>query len=265
MTETHTSVATDPFGVFGVLVGSISTAQFKNINFGAANYFLKVETKPSASGAYAIISNGELQSSVYAKYANNGNPVGTVISFAGSGATVPAGYLICDGTEVLKTSYPALYAAIGGIWGENGANFNLPDMRGMFLRGFANVSDEDPDKGTRIARNPGGASGNKVGSFQDNQNQTHQHTGTTAGEGNHAHTYQDVFHSETAGTLPAGATSESNPGNLGANGSDADNVGFQKGRVTSGSGAHSHTITTNSSGGTESRPKNVYVLYLIKY
>jgi microcystin-dependent protein len=50
------------------------------------------------------------------------------------------GYLLCDGTAVSRTRYARLFARIGTTWGSgNGSTtFNLPDMRGAFLRGFDN-------------------------------------------------------------------------------------------------------------------------------
>lgn len=53
--------------------------------------------------------------------------------------TIPAGYLLCDGSEVSRTTYAALYAKISARVGPgNGTTtFNLPDLRGYFLRGLA--------------------------------------------------------------------------------------------------------------------------------
>lgn len=65
------------------------------------------------------------------------SPVGAVIFFAGSSA--PNGYLICDGSEVSRSTYPDLFTAIGTTYGSgNGTNtFNLPDMRQRFPLGKA--------------------------------------------------------------------------------------------------------------------------------
>lgn len=53
---------------------------------------------------------------------------------------VPTGYLACDGASYLRTTYPALnaYLAIGGyLYGSaDGTHFNVPDFRGVFLRGY---------------------------------------------------------------------------------------------------------------------------------
>lgn len=44
----------------------------------------------------------------------SGNPVGTIIAWSTS--TAPAGYLICDGSAVSRTTYAALFAVIGGLY-----------------------------------------------------------------------------------------------------------------------------------------------------
>jgi microcystin-dependent protein len=58
------------------------------------------------------------------------NPVGTPIMWcgAGTGATVPAGYLLCDGSAVSRTTYAALFAVIGTKYGagDGSTTFTLP-------------------------------------------------------------------------------------------------------------------------------------------
>lgn len=55
--------------------------------------------------------------------------VGAVIDFCGS--TIPAGYLTCDGAAVSRTTYTALFTAIGTTWGvgDGSTTFNLPDFQ----------------------------------------------------------------------------------------------------------------------------------------
>lgn len=60
------------------------------------------------------------------------------------GLTPPAGYLACDGSTVLRTAYPALFAAIGVSWntgGEAGTVFRLPDYRGRTIVGIGTHAD----------------------------------------------------------------------------------------------------------------------------
>jgi len=63
-------------------------------------------------------------------------PPGAIISFGASSA--PSGWLICDGTAVSRTTYAALFAVLGSTWGagDGSTTFNVPDLRGQFLRGF---------------------------------------------------------------------------------------------------------------------------------
>ena len=65
-------------------------------------------------------------------------PPGTIQWFAMQAP--PAGWLECDGRLLNKVSgsaiYAALWQAIGYTYGGSGDNFNLPDLRGQFLRGW---------------------------------------------------------------------------------------------------------------------------------
>ena len=63
-------------------------------------------------------------------------PSGAVMYFAGR--TAPAGWLKANGAAVSRTTYAALFAAIGTTYGagDGRSTFNLPDLRGEFLRGW---------------------------------------------------------------------------------------------------------------------------------
>lgn len=73
---------------------------------------------------------------VDAQIAARGVLTGEVKMWATS--TAPTGYLECDGTAVSRTTYAALFAVIGTVWGtgDGSTTFNLPDMRGEFPRGW---------------------------------------------------------------------------------------------------------------------------------
>lgn len=68
-------------------------------------------------------------------------PVGAVVEYGGS--TVPAGWLLCDGSAVSRATYAALFAAIATTFGAgNGSTtFNLPDLRGRLIAGAGNGND----------------------------------------------------------------------------------------------------------------------------
>lgn len=61
-------------------------------------------------------------------------PIGAVISYAGPPLDAQA-WLLCDGKAYPKGQYEQLYTRIGDTYGAEGDNFNVPDYRGMFLRG----------------------------------------------------------------------------------------------------------------------------------
>jgi microcystin-dependent protein len=68
-------------------------------------------------------------------------PAGCVAHFAMNSA--PAGWLAADGSAVSRTTYATLFAAIGTLYGAgvNSTTFNLPDLRGYFVRGAGANSD----------------------------------------------------------------------------------------------------------------------------
>ena len=74
-------------------------------------------------------------------------PSGAVLYF--SGRTAPAGWLKANGAAVSRTAYAALFAAIGTTYGagDGRSTFNLPDLRGEFLRGWDDGRGVDPGRG----------------------------------------------------------------------------------------------------------------------
>ena len=69
----------------------------------------------------------------------NATPPGTVISVAMS--TAPSGYLAADGSEVSRSTYAALFAAIGTTWGvgDGSTTFNLPNIVDRMVIGAGNL------------------------------------------------------------------------------------------------------------------------------
>lgn len=67
-----------------------------------------------------------------------GNPIGTVIDFAGS--IIPNGYLNCDGQSYPVSLHTALFNVIGYTWGGSGSNFNVPDLRRKTTMGSGGTS-----------------------------------------------------------------------------------------------------------------------------
>jgi len=112
------------------------------------------------------------------------NPIGEVIMYAGS--TAPYGYLVCNGAAVSRATYASLFTLVGTSFGQgNGTTtFNLPDLRGRFVRMVDGGAGLDPDAAGRTAMATGGATGNNIGSVQGDEFKAHTHeltTGTSIG------------------------------------------------------------------------------------
>jgi microcystin-dependent protein len=169
-------------------------------------------------------------------------PPGAVLPFAM--AVTPSGWLAANGAAVSRTLYPALFAAIGTLYGVGNGNttFNVPDLRGYFVRG----------SGKNLDNTESGAFGQKqAGDFD-----SHTHTGSSASAGAHTHSF----------TLTSGAgdTTQGLANGSGSS-SNAESGVTQAASTTGSAGAHTHTITIASTGGTETRPKNIALLYCIKF
>lgn len=256
-TEEH-SLTTDAFGVFTAIVGN-SSAQ-KKIDFSKLDftkkgviYTLKVEVKKTSGGSYTTISDAPLKAVPYARYAFNGVPVGSIVAFGGDKNNVPEGWLLCDGSSVSQTDYSQLYAMIGAAWGSTGSSFNLPDLRGRFLRGVNDGAGLDPNAGSRVAIKTGGNTGDNVGTVQDDGIESHNSTGSTTTTGNHNHTEQQTtvrgIDEEDDNYNPAAQTGANQPTAI----------------STGGTGSHNHSVSVSYSGLSETRPVNAGVFYIIKY
>jgi phage-related tail fiber protein len=114
--------------------------QWVVINQSAANNF-ELRIKNAADAAFVSIPRGETRT-VYSDgtkvfLSDTGSvPSGSVMMFAMS--TAPTGWLKANGAAVSRTTYAALFAAIGTTFGagDGATTFNVPELRGEFLRGW---------------------------------------------------------------------------------------------------------------------------------
>ncbi|WP_208441949.1 tail fiber protein [Bartonella raoultii] len=90
-------------------------------------------------------------------------PTGTIGIFGMQ--VLPSGWLLCDGKAYLRSDYPALYEAIRTRWGgsDSWTKFNVPDLRGVFLRGVDD--DREIDRWRSFA------------TFQNDSMRKHDHGG----------------------------------------------------------------------------------------
>jgi len=97
-------------------------------------------------------------------------PVGVIFPYAGSASSVPTGYLLCDGSEVLTSKYSTLFSIIGYTYKPASSligfgTFGLPDLRGRFPLGkddMNNGQEVPSSDGSGTLVNAGGGSANRV-------------------------------------------------------------------------------------------------------
>ena len=184
-----------------------------------------------------------------------GVPSGSVFCMAV--ATVPSGYLECNGAAVSRTTYSVLFAVIGTAYGTgNGSStFNLPDLRGEFVRGF------DNGKGTD--------SGRSIATSQSSQNAQHNHSMSVSGTTSNptptlTGDVRRISEGYRAQGTASGIFTKELDGNNNITGSSSTSpvAGF------SIDATHTHTFSasgnTGNQGGNESRPRNVAMMYVIK-
>lgn len=259
-------VNTNEFGLVSLNVGQgiVLSGVFAAINWHSGNFSMRIELSADGSSPYEQVGNPiPLLTVPYAFYANeagsvagdddgdptnelqtlslegealsisNGNtvtmpsgiPRGTILPFAGPASQIPEGYLLCDGQEYSTNIFPDLYVVIGNAWGGSpNLTFAVPDLRGQFLRGVDNTGMVDIDVNNR--QPSGSLSPNQVGSYQDDQFQTHRH---------------DVYVNNNATGGGSGIRGAGNSTDATANNK------------------------TSLEGGSETRPKNAYVNFMIKY
>jgi len=189
-------------------------------------------TLPSSDGSdgQMLKTNG---SGVLSFTSVQGVPSGAVFCLAVS--TVPSDYLECNGASVSRTVYAALFAVIGTTYGsDSGTTFNVPDLRGEFVRGW--------DHGRGID------SGRSINNPQSDQNKQHNHTATsTINDPGHIH--QVAYSNSDSGD---GVIEESGTGLSGYEPTESATTGITV------------ATTVANDGGSENRPRNIAMMYVIK-
>lgn len=171
-------------------------------------------------------------------------PAGTVSAYLGTSA--PAGWLLCNGSAVSRTTYATLYAVIGSRYGngDGSSTFNLPDFRGKFISGAADTAT---------------LSGTSAGA------NSHTHTNSsTGGSGGHSHSLTISASSGSAGshthTTNAQALTSGSGGSHNHGGATTANL---TGLTTSSTDiSHIHSVNppsdTTDSGGSHTHGAGTY-------
>lgn len=223
LTEAQLDAANDSIETF-VNVTGLGSDNIQDNSIGAAEIQTSAitEVKIAADAvttnkiADATITEAKLVAAVIAKLL----PPATVTSYGGD--TAPTGWLLCDGTAVSRITYSALFAVVGTRFGtgDTTTTFNLPDLRGRFVRGYDGSAGRDPDSAGRTAMNTGGATGNNVGSVQAYATGDHQHSqgaGTGGNLGIPGATGGSTPFTLTTGISVGNTSTETRPVNAGLN------------------------------------------------
>ena len=168
-------------GLSQVLLRSGVAPLLGNLNF---NSYRGINLQPGVDATDAA-TLGQVSSAM---------PVGGIIDYAGS--TAPSGWMFCYGQAVSRTTYAALFTAIGTTYGSgNGSTtFNLPDARGRVAAGKDNMGGSSAN---RLTNRPGGLNGDVLGATGGDEEHTltvaqmpsHNHGGSTGQGGSHGHTF----------------------------------------------------------------------------
>ena len=169
-------------------------------------------------------------------------PTGSVHIMATT--TAPSGYLKCNGAAVSRTTYADLFAIIGTTHGEGdgSSTFNVPDLRGEFVRGW------DDSRGVD--------SGRSFASSQSSANLQHNHTATatsTSSVTDPGHFHNVAYSNSDSGD---GVIEESGVGFSGFEPTETATTGITVSTSTS--------VSVANAGGSEARPRNIAMMYVIK-
>ena len=156
---------------------SNTAASTLQVGLGAAVPINKI-----TSGGLAPLDGGEIVSSAIYDLEFSGSvwilknpttslPSGTILDFGGN--SVPAGYILCDGSAISRVGFPSLFSAIGTTWGvgDGTTTFNVPNLSRFVTIGSGGV-------GTGVVGNSVGDSGGEE-----------SHSLTAAENGPHTHNY----------------------------------------------------------------------------
>lgn len=165
---------------------------------------------------------------------------GTLQIYAGS--TAPTGYLVCDGSAISRTTYEDLFDICGTTYGvgDGSTTFNIPDLRGVFVRGVGSQSVS------------GISYSGTLGAKQSDQTQGHAHVLTDPG---HTHTGKGHIGVGGGPTYDVMETSGVNGAN---NGINSSSTGISIG-LPSSDGSNGTPRT-----GTQTHPANISLNYIIK-
>ena len=212
------------------------------------------------NGDFLQIIGGSIQ---FSSTIPGGTPTGLVSPFAG--AVAPSGWILCDGSAYGRTALDpspevALFGVIGTTYGAGDGltTFNVPDLRGMFVRGLDAGRGVDPLRALGTQQSFGVESHNHGGLTGNESGHTHPVSGSAASAGAHSHL---IGSTPGVNYVGVGVNPFFGPGSSVSTSSAGTHSHSVSGTAAAGT-AHSHSIP--SFGITETRPVNVAMNYIIK-
>lgn len=160
-------------------------------------------------------------------------PVGGIVPYAGSSATIPDGWLLCDGASLSRTTFADLFAVVGTTYGSTASTFRVPNLTGRFPLG---------DDATTTLGEVGGAA---TVTLTSANLPAHTH-GSEAG-----HTHVADVHTHASQTVAAGT---------GATVSDTPVAATD---TTTSGGGHTHT-SVGGDAAHENMPPYIALHYIIR-
>lgn len=213
-----------------LLAGDITSGQKVMVAYVASTDKLQLLTMPATSATISI-------------------RVGSVLAWPTS--SIPTGMLLANGQSVAVASYPALFAEYGYTYGGSGANFNVPDYRDYFLRGH---SSSGTDASSRTDRGDG-TTGANVGTKQEDAFESHNHTVSITDPG-HGHSLPFT-------AIQDGGNNYQIYTGAGSPGANSRSVSQSLPSSTASAAVSGITASSAVNGGTETRPRNITVNWII--
>lgn len=259
-------IRTDNFGVFSHVIGTGSSAlnTFESVNFDLPD--LKVKIIVNNDGVETIIYNQAFHYTAYAKHAQNGVPIGTVVAFMGNLDKIPDGWILADGRDITEAKYANLKTILGGI-------NNVPNLRGEFLKGAGATVDANNITAVNVRerqiQNVGQHNHNVNINGVTNNDGLHNHTVKHAKDGTPFQVDGGNWHIEWGNSVFDTTESEYSDNSL------PDNLTEKW--VSKRYSAHQHAFNINGNTGErqnqawgelgqrENRPDNVGVYWIIRY
>ena len=214
--------------------------------------FVSLQSPSALSGNVALTLPASITNGGFLQTDGSGNLSFSIIEGVPSGAvfclavaSVPTGYLECNGNAVSRTTYAALFAIIGTQYGSgNGSStFNIPDLRGEFIRGFDNGRGVD--------------SGRSIASSQGSQNAQHNHSASASSSSSVSdpgHKHNILFNTGSFGGSSGSTTVR-----------DSGTITNRMSTATTGiSVSTSTSVSIGNQGGSEARPRSIAMMYIIK-